>query len=109
MDDCLVAARGRLRAFFDFARFGRALEGSRDWAGDKGPLIAGFVGDLTDLADLTDPWLRRCDFLRTGGDTGDRSLGLGNLSSSRSDSFALLIESSGGAIPAILGMRSWIF
>ncbi len=69
------------------ARFGRELEGSRAWAGDKGAFIDAFVGDLTDL---TDPWLRRCDFLRIGGDTGEAFLGLGNLSSSWSDSFALL-------------------
>jgi hypothetical protein len=90
MDDCLAGARGgRLRDFFDFARFGRELEGSRAWAGNKGSLIDVFVGDLTDL---TEPWLRRCDFLRTGGDTGDVFLGLGNLSSSWSDSFAMLID-----------------
>jgi hypothetical protein len=93
MDDCLAGARGRLRDFFDLARFGLELEGSRAWAGNKGSFIDVFVGDLFDLVDLVDliePWLRLCDFLRTGGDMADEFFGLGNLSSSRSDSFALL-------------------
>jgi hypothetical protein len=90
MDDCLAGARGRLRDFFDLARFGLELEGSRAWAGNKGSFIDVFVGDLLDLFDLIEPWLRLCDFLRTGGDMADEFLGLGNLSSSRSDSFALL-------------------
>jgi hypothetical protein len=63
-----------------------------------------FVGDLTDL---TEPWLRRCDFLRTGPDTGDGSLGLGNLSSSWSDSFALLRTWLRPGASSVSGVRSW--
>lgn len=62
-----------------------------------------FVGDRIDLADrtdfddLTDPWLRLCDFLRATatGDNGDGCLGFGNLASCGSESFALLIASCG--------------
>jgi len=57
--------------------------------------------------DLTEPWLRRCDFLRTGADAADGSLGFGNLSSSWSDSFPLLtVWLSGDASPD-WGVRGW--
>jgi hypothetical protein len=85
MDDCLVGAGGRLRDFFDFARFGRELDGSLACTGDKGSFIDAFVGDLTDL---TEPWLRRCDFLRARGDGGNGSFGFGNLASSWSGRIA---------------------
>ena len=104
MDDCLAGARGLLRDFFDFARFGRELDWSRACAGNKGSFIDVFVGDLTDL---TEPWLRRCDFLRTGPDTGDGSLGFGNLSSSWSDSFALLRTWLRAGASSDSGVRSW--
>jgi hypothetical protein len=110
MDDCLAGAgAGRRRAFLDLARFGRELEGSRACAGSSGSFMDGFVGDLIDLDDLTEPWLRRCDFLRMGGeDRGEGCLGLGNLDSSRSESLALLTERRTCNVSSGLGRRSWV-
>lgn len=103
MDDCLAGMRALLRDFFDLARFGRELDGSRAWAGNNGSFIDVFVGDLMDL---TEPWLRRCDFLRTGADA-DGFLGFGNLAKSRSDSFPLLTVWLSPDDSPTWGLRGW--
>lgn len=55
MEDCrLAGCTGLLRAFLDFARFGREVDGSRAGVGDGGVLAVALMGDLTDLTDFVD-------------------------------------------------------